>query len=108
MALLTVQKITTAGVVTSLAAAAALGDTFANNGRTFIRVANGSGAPITVTVNSVTACNQGFDHDVAVSVAAGATKEIGPFPIDRFNNNAGVASVAYSAVTDVTVGAISL
>jgi hypothetical protein len=108
MAALTVQQLSLAGVVTTTAAAASGGDTFVNNGKTWVRVVNGSGSPITVTANSLVNCNMGHDHDIAVSVGAGATKEIGPFPMDRFNSSAGAVSLTYSAVTDVTVGAISI
>jgi hypothetical protein len=108
MAAITVQQISTAGLTATAAAAAAGGDTFLNNGRTFFRAINGSGSPITVTIDSLVACNQGSDHNIAVAVAAGATTDIGPFPQDRFNSSAGVASVTYSGVTTLTVAAISL
>lgn len=105
MAALTVQAVSLAGVVPSATAAAALGDTFVNDGRTFLKVINGAGAPINVTIDSVINCDQGEDHNVVVAVANGTTRYIGPFPPDRFNNASGAVSVTYSAVTSITVGA---
>jgi len=108
MALLSIQQISPAGVVPATVSAAGGGDTFVNNGKTFLKIVNGSGSPITVTVNSLVNCNQGFDHNVAVAVGAGETQYIGPFSVDRFNSAAGIASVTYSGVSSLTVAAISL
>ncbi|UCD57872.1 MAG: hypothetical protein JSV16_01815, partial [Candidatus Hydrogenedentota bacterium] len=61
-----------------------------------------------VTVDSQTACSQGYDHNAVVSVPASGEKMIGPFPKDRFNDTAGKVQIAYSGVTSVTVAAIEL
>ena len=109
MAVLTVGSVTRTGAATALVAAAAGGDTFANDGRTFIHVKNGGASPITVTVPAVSRCSQGQLHDVAVSVTNGTEKRIGPFPPSIYNNpTTGIASITYSAVTTVTVEAVSL
>ncbi len=108
MAVLTVQKLTNTGVTPSFAAADVAGDKFANNGRQFLVVRNGGAASITVTINSQKKCDQGFDHDLTVDVAAGAEKWIGPFDPNRFNDGDGNVEVAYSAVDSVTVAALSL
>lgn len=107
MALLTVQQIDLDGLTPAFVAAAAGGDTFANNGRSYVHVKNGGAGAITVTVDSVSNCNQGFDHNAGGSVAAGAEGLFGPFPSARFNT-AGEVSVTYSGVTTVTVGAFSI
>lgn len=88
-------------------AAAGGGDDFPNTGREFLKVANGGGGAITVTVNSTVACSLGFDHDepAAASVGAGETRFFGPFPTSRYGTSAGVT---YSGVTSVTVAAIRL
>lgn len=106
MALLTVQIATVAGIVPSFVAAGAGGDTFSNTGRESLYVKNGSGASITVTINSLLNCDQGFDHDFVVTVAAGVDKVIGPFATNRFNDGGGLVGVTYSAVTTVTVAAV--
>lgn len=107
MALLTVQTITKAGIVPTKAAAST-SDTFANNGKTFYSITNGSASPVTVTVDSLAPCSQGEDHNLSISVAAGAEKFIGPFEPSRFNSSTGLVTVALSAATTVTVAAISL
>ena len=94
-----------AGAVATYAAAAAGGDTFANDGNTVIHVKNGGASPITVTVDSVQMSNFGTDEDVVVTVANGSDKLIGPFSVARFGRT---PTVTYSAVTTVTVAAISI
>lgn len=109
MALLTVQNISTTGLGPTYAAANAGGDTFPNNGRTLLHVKNGGASAVTVTLVSAKTCNQGFQHDLQVSVPAGGERMIGPFPPDRFNNEStGQVSVTYSGVTSVTVAALSI
>jgi len=109
MALLTLQTVTKAGITPTYAAAAALGDSFPNNGSTFLIVKNANvGATRTVTINSLVACSQGFDHDVVVSVPASSEEWIGPFEPSRFNSTSNAVGVTYSSEADVTVAAISI
>lgn len=108
MAILNVQKINSAGVSPEFVAAEAGGDKFANYGRTCIIVKNGDTSPTTVTVNSQKPCDQGFDHDLTVSVPASDEKWIGPLEPGRFNNAAGQVEVAYSAVASVTVAVVQV
>lgn len=109
MADLSVQKITSAGVVASLAAAGATGDTFANNGIEYIEVKNAHASTArTVTINAQRACDYGGDHDITVSVAASTTKKIGPFSVKWFNNADGKVEVTYSSNADLTIGAFRL
>lgn len=94
----------------SLVAATVSGDTFVNDGNTFLVVTNGGGAPITVTITvqkpnfkvpdlgTVTFAN------VVVSVTNATTKWIA-VPKGPYNNASNRVSVTYSAVTSVTVGA---
>jgi hypothetical protein len=108
MATLSVQQITTAGVVpASLVAAGGSGDQFPNNGRTFLDVANDSGGSINVTIASQRLCDQGATHNTVVAVADGATKRLGPFDPSRYNDGTGSVHVSYSDATSVTVGAFS-
>jgi len=116
MAALATTDITLAGVAPTLASAAAGGDDFFNGDdqRTYFMITNGGGAAITVTFDAVpTAVNvPGFGSvavsDTAVSIANGATRVIGPFPPQRFNNASGRVAVTYSGVTTVTVGVFRL
>lgn len=109
MATLTVQTVVVTGLEpAALAAAAAGGDQFANTGREFVEINNGSGGDITVTFNSQVACNYGSDHDVAVVVTAGERRLIGPFPTGRFNDASGFVLITYSGVTTLTIGVYKL
>lgn len=106
MAALVVNKInrSTGLVEPTKAAASGGGDTFTNDGATSLEVDNGGGGAITVTVDAVKDCDQGFDHDSVVSVGAGETRRIGPFPKSIFGST---PDVSYSGVTSVTVAAVS-
>ena len=108
MAALTVQTVTNTGTEVTYAAAAGGGDTFVNDGRTYLHVKNGGGSPITVTINSQENCNYGSDHNIAVIVANGSEKIIGFFSKKRFNNTGGAVEVTYSGVTTVTVAAVKV
>lgn len=109
MSLLTVQNVSLDGLEPSFAAAAEDGDTFVNNGRTFLHVKNADTvAERTVTIDSLVDCNQGHNHDIVVEVPAEEERIIGPFSPSRFNSNTGVVSVTYDNHSDVTVAAISL
>lgn len=108
MADLTIQRLSQSGVTPTFTTAGASGDTVTNDGNTWLHIKNGGASSITVTVDSKTPCNQGFDHDLTVTIGAGGEKVIGRFEQSRFNDATGKVSVAYSAVTSVTVAAIGL
>lgn len=109
MADITVQQITEDGLEAAAGTAAtAAGDTFINNGRTFIIITDtGTTAPV-VTINSLTDCSQGFDHNLSITVQSGEARYIGPFPRDRFNNSAQKVTVTYDDDTAVTIAVFSL
>lgn len=115
MAALSIQQIGEAGLDPQFSAAAAGGDTFANDTleRTFLFVKNGGAGAITVTgtAQKTQAGVRGFGalprNDIAVSVPAGQDRLIGPFT-DAFSDAAGNVSVTYSGVTSVTVAAVRL
>jgi hypothetical protein len=115
MATLNVQAIshglvagTYGGLSPSLGAAAAGGDVFFNDGRTFLRVKNADSGAHVVTINSIFNCNQGHDHNVAVSVPAAEERWIGPFSPQQFNDANDLVAVTYDGITAVTVGAFRL
>jgi hypothetical protein len=109
MAEITVQSITTAGLTpVAGVAAGASGDTLLNNGRTYIEIVDtGTSAP-DVTISSQVQCDQGFTHDVTVSISAGSSKLIGPFPANRFNDSDQMITVTCVPYADVTIAAFSL
>jgi len=86
-------------------AAAAGGDTFANDSYTELLAFNGGASAITITVTGVRACDQGFLHDSVQTLAAGELGRFGPFVASRFSDAARMATVTYSDVTGVTVAA---
>lgn len=106
MALIATQQVTSAGLAPTFAAAAS-GDTVIPDDRTVLRVNNGSGSPITVTLTAVTACSQGSLHNRAVTVAAGAIEDIPTGPAAQFaDQTTGVAAITYSATATVTRAAV--
>jgi hypothetical protein len=112
MATLTKTVPVLAGVVPTAAAASAGGDQVANpKGKTYLRVINGGGSSINVTVaaQSTTRPSDGTFPSMTLSsqvvaVANGTTKVIGPIP-PAFVDGNGNTQITYSAVTSVTVEA---
>jgi len=114
MAVLTVQQIARTGLTISAgAAAAAAGDSFANNGKRFLRVVNANGAATrTVTIASqipTAAIPQGAAlSNLAVVVPISGEKWIGPFDPAYFNDANGRVVFTYSSEADLTVAAYDL
>lgn len=103
MALLSGQNVAPTGLSPSYSAAAGGGDSFFNDGRTFLHVKNGGGGSINVTIDANVACNIGTEHDLVVAVPNGQERMIGPFPTNRFLDT---VNITYSGVTSVTIAAI--
>jgi hypothetical protein len=109
MATLTVYTSDDAGTAVTFAAAAGGGDQMPNNGKTILMVTNGGGGSIDVTVTPQATVFGGYSlANVVVAVAAGATKILGPYAPEYFNNSSGRAVITYSGVTSVTVAALGL
>ncbi|HVS37200.1 MAG TPA: hypothetical protein VMS17_16680 [Gemmataceae bacterium] len=107
-ATLTVTVMSRAGQdVTALAASAdaAKTDKWLNTGAEFFVIVNGSGSPTTATLNlGVGGIVDGQTPSArTVTVLAGHTAVMGPFPTNFYNDSNGYASITYSAVTTVTV-----
>jgi hypothetical protein len=104
---LTVQTIVKTGLANALAAANVDGNSFANDGNTFLHVKNAGGSPITVTIQTPGTVDDLAVAERTVSVTNATEKMIGPFPPGIYNQS-GEVYVDYSAVTSVTVGAFKL
>lgn len=106
MAELTVQEITRDGLTPSMENAASEGDSFNNNGRTFLWIKDtGTTAP-TVTIEiQETVDGQGVT-DPTVAVGSGEERLIGPFPTSIYNDDDDLVQVSYDDETDVEVAAI--
>lgn len=92
------------------AAATAGGDTvtFGSSGHPIVVVRNASAAPVTVTLQGIVPCSQGFTHNVVYNCAVGDT-EIEP-PANTLDTAAatrGNVNLTYSAVASVTVAAVA-
>jgi uncharacterized membrane protein len=109
MAVLTRQKLKEDGLNPTYAAASSAGDSFNNKGDEFLHVKNADTVAHTVTVDSST--NSIVDRyygkltkaDVAVSVPAGGSMFIGPFPVGGFGS---APAITYSGVTALTVAVL--
>lgn len=110
MATLSVQDVTPSGLTPAAKVAAnAGGDRFLNDGKTYVEITTGSSGATTVTIGSQTACDQGSTHNTNIAINANVAQTlIGPFPTSRYNDSNGYVQLAYSAVTNVTVGVFQL
>ena len=103
MAQLSVQKISLNGMTPAYNAAAVGGDSFINNGRTFLSVRNSGASSMNVTIDSKALSNFGTDVNILVTIPAGVEKQIGSFEPTRFNDEVGITTMTYSSITSVTV-----
>ncbi len=108
MAVLTVQQVALAGLNPSYAAAAAAGDSFANDGRIVLHVKNANASSRTVTVTSQKPATPGLaPSNNAVSIPATTGERlIGPFDPNVWNDANGNAQITYSSETGLTIAAI--
>ncbi len=108
MAELSVRNILITGLVKVALDAVALSDTFDNDGKTYLEIANASGGTLTVTINGQVDFQHGISSTKTVSIPTGETHLVGPFP-ERFYNTDGANEVAvdYSTITSVTAAAFS-
>ena len=113
---LTIYDIIRAGTLATknmVAPTATHGNKILNDGKTFLYVVNGSGSPITVTINTPNTVDGVAIAELVVSIAAtgdagGADKKfIGPFTT-IFNQSDGYVWAVCSAVGTVTIGAFRL
>jgi hypothetical protein len=76
--------------------------------RNFIHVKNGSGGTLTVTIQTSVTLDGLAVSDLTVTIANGAEKMIGPFPLQYYNQTDGSVYVDWSTITSVTVAALRL
>lgn len=97
MAILAVNEITRDGVLYAVVAAAATGDSFANDGRTLVAAYNNHGTAFrTVSIDIKKTVDEQNPASRTVTLAAGQTKLIGPFPTGIYNDANGRVSLSYS------------
>lgn len=109
MAELTVRNILITGLLKAALDAVALADTFDNDGKTFLEVANASGGDLTVTIVGQVSLQHSIAATKTVVVPTGETHVIGPFPERYFNTDgANEVSITYSTLTTVTAAVFSV
>lgn len=104
MAAYTVQQASLTGLNASFVAVSA-SDTFVNDGRTYLHVKNQNASTCNVGVDSVTLCNYGSDHNLAIAIPTTAERVIGPFDPNRFGTT---VTVTYDVTASVTAAAVKL
>jgi hypothetical protein len=108
MALLTLRPMSTAGSAITYSSASA-SDTFplSSDGKTFLHVKNAGASSDTVTLVTSGTVGPGLAiADLAVAVANGAEKFIGPLDASLYAVD-GIATVTHSYTTSVTVAVIT-
>jgi hypothetical protein len=115
---ITVQAATDAGLNYTSQAAAGGGDAFTNDGRTFLLFvnANASTRTLTITKQNKSPSSQGFNPitltDTTVTIPGSGTNGglcmVGPFAQLEYNDSTGLVQLSYTAVTSLTVSAVSL
>ena len=110
---LTVNNLSRSGndITTMTAADATNGHAFDNDGNVFIVVRNGGAGSITVTVQTPRTVDDLAVADLTVSIAAGKTYLIGPFPTETFNQSGsdrGKVYVDFDTDTSVALGAYKM
>lgn len=103
------QQISRLGITPSFAAPNVAGNMFANDGRTYLEVKNGSASPINVTLNiPVLVDGNAVTNPVIAVPATTGDKIIGPFPPGIFNQPDGKVYIDFSAVVTVTIAVLQL
>lgn len=110
MALLTVDTITRDGVLYAVVAAAAAGDAFANDGRTLVALYNNHvSADRTVSFDIQKDVDGQDPPSITVTVGAGETYLVGPFPTGIYNDANGRVQMTYSdSGANIYVGVFKL
>jgi hypothetical protein len=102
MAVIAPENPTLTGLAATAHAAAAGGDQVPADGRTVVRVINGSTAAITATVVTPGTVPTGAIPDAVCTVPAGAARYVGPFSSELFGNAQSRADITWSATATVT------
>lgn len=106
MATLAVQQVPVGGMSPSYADATSGGDKAPTGRGRYLEVVNGSGSSINVTMTTPGTAHGVAIADPVLAVADGAT---GVIPLDSvYRGSDGLASIAYSSATSVTVAVLQL
>lgn len=110
MATLTVQRPSSDGAAVVMTAATAT-DLFVNTGKEYLLIENLDTDPTTVVFDSAGTCSfslaAGAAHDLTVTVAGTASRMVGPFSPNKFNNGSNQVVFTTSNITDCNVAVIA-
>ena len=99
------QKIISAGLNPTFAAAAAGGDSFSNSGNEYVHFKQAAGNTTNVTFVAQGLCSHGFTHNVIINIPASGERKIGPFrDTARWNDANQRVNMTYDQVVGLTVG----
>jgi hypothetical protein len=90
----------------TMGAASADGNTFPNTGKELVVIKNASVAPITLTVDVVAKVDDMTVADRTVTLGAGETHYLGPWPKAVYNDDNGNVKLTYSGVVTLTLAVI--
>ncbi len=111
MAILSVQTISTDGLVPVLSAITSTGDRFAGTEAEFLQVVNNSGsASVTVCISAQHKCTYLSYHNISEEVGIGSTKLLGKFATKWFNDGSDMVNITYSPsnITGISIGVFHL
>lgn len=104
----TVQNIVVAGLSPTYDAAHVDGNAFLNDGNTILHVKNGSGAGITLTIQTNSIVGGVTVQDHTISIGAGTERIIGLFNTGVFNQSDGKVYIDTSAQASITLMAFKV
>jgi len=104
-----VQTVPITGIAAAFTACNTDGEQFINDGKTFLEFKNTSGGALTVLINSQVPCEEGYDHDITITVPlTTGDMRVAPLPINRFNDANGYVQMTYpGGVTNLTIAAFN-
>lgn len=110
MSVITVQTLTTVGLVTSYTAAASAGDEVKNNGHIFLHWKNAEAVDNVITIASqFSPVPKGLATiDISITVTALGEKMAGFFDKTAYNDSSAYLQMTYTTHTGLTVAAISV
>lgn len=104
-----VQNAGRAGVALVLTEATAAGDFFANTGKEAIYITNGSGIPVTITIETPGSVDEDLAiEDREIELGIGETHLIGPFPKSIYSDEDGNVNMTYTDDAGVELAVIKI
>ena len=105
---LAVQPVVRAGLdPTMVTAAYTDGNSFSNNGKTWVEILNLTGAT-TLTIDTPNTVDGEAIANPTVSIGANTRYKVGPFPPDVYNRSDDSVRVSVTSIDSVTIAALTL